>query len=75
MILPIAMALIPISALTILMYAGDLGSRLDLVQLTPSQYALSVLSGLVIIPVVEGIKILLRKSDRKSIFPRGFGPN
>lgn len=64
LVLPILMALIPIGALTLLMYHLDLGESVDLVKLTPLQFIVSVASGLVIIPVVEAFKILTRRSER-----------
>jgi Ca2+-transporting ATPase len=63
LILPILMALIPIGALTILMYHLDLGETVDLVRLTPVQFVISAASGLVIIPVVEAFKILARRAE------------
>ena len=64
LVLPILMALIPIGALTLLMYHLDLRESVDLVKLTPLQFIVSVASGLVIIPVVEAFKILTRRSER-----------
>lgn len=61
-ILPITMAMIPISALGILMYFGDTGASLELQRLTPVQFAVSSLSGFLIIPAVELFKIFIRRS-------------
>lgn len=60
MFLPILLTMVPITALTSLMYIGNWGQGLDLVRLTPLQYSISVLSGSLIIPVVELWKIYLR---------------
>ena len=65
MVLPLAMALIPVTALTVLMYTGDVGERLDLVALTPLQYSISLIWGLTIIPVVELFKVYIRRSTKK----------
>jgi len=62
LILPILMVLIPISALTFFMYSGDIGVGMDLVDLTPLQYGLSVLVGIIIIPVVEAYKAYVRRT-------------
>jgi Ca2+-transporting ATPase len=62
MILPVLMAITPVASLTFLMYVGDLGRIADLERLTAAQYAVSVLSGLVIIPVVELFKIVVIRS-------------
>ncbi|MGA1793386.1 MAG: cation-translocating P-type ATPase [Thermoplasmatota archaeon] len=62
MLLPVLMALVPVSALTLLMYAGGLGNGLDLVGLTPLQYVFSMMLGLCIIPIVEAYKVYVRWS-------------
>ncbi|MGA1872877.1 MAG: cation-translocating P-type ATPase [Thermoplasmatota archaeon] len=65
MLLPVLMALVPVSALTFLMYYGDIGDGLDLVGLSPVQYAVSVFLGLLIVPVLEAYKIYVRRSAGK----------
>ncbi|MEA3558204.1 MAG: hypothetical protein U9R75_03025, partial [Candidatus Thermoplasmatota archaeon] len=65
MLLPVLTTLVPVSALTFFMYFGDLGSGMDLAALTAPQYFVSVLLGLVIIPVIEGFKYYVRWSVGK----------
>ena len=77
MLLPVLMIMVPISALTFIMYFGDLGGNLDLIALTPLQYSFSVLLGFAIIPVVETYKIYVRRSAGKDtrfsrFFRKGF---
>jgi Ca2+-transporting ATPase len=75
MILPVLMALVPISALTFFMYTGEIGDGMDLVSLSPLQYFISLGSGFVIIPVVELFKIFIRRSERKRKYYRSFIDN
>ncbi|MBN1538753.1 MAG: cation-transporting P-type ATPase, partial [Candidatus Thermoplasmatota archaeon] len=73
MVLPVLMTLIPVTALTFLMYFGDMGEGIDLVKLTPLQYGLSVVLGFVIIPAVEAYKIYVRwAAGRETRFSRFF---
>jgi hypothetical protein len=65
MFLPVAMTLIPVSALTVFMYVGSINEGMDLIRLTPLQYGISVLLGFMIIPVVETFKIYVRWSARR----------
>jgi hypothetical protein len=62
LVLPIMMSLIPTAGLTILMYTGEIGMNIDLVQLSPIQYMISVGAGVLIIPVVEMYKAVMRKT-------------
>jgi Ca2+-transporting ATPase len=65
MLLPLMMAAIPIVALSYIMYIGDMGAGIDLVRLTPLQYAISVGCGTLIIPMVEVYKTYFRKAVEK----------
>ncbi|MGA1866666.1 MAG: cation-translocating P-type ATPase [Thermoplasmatota archaeon] len=65
MLLPVLMTLIPVTALTFLMYFGDMGDGMDLVGLTPLQYGTSIILGFSIIPVVEAYKIFVRRAARR----------
>jgi Ca2+-transporting ATPase len=65
LILPMLMTAIPIGALSFIMYIGDMGAGIDMVQLTPLQYGISVACGTLIIPVVEAYKTYFRKAVEK----------
>ncbi len=77
MLLPILMTLVPISALTIAMYIGNIGNSMDLTALTVKEYSISVLLGFMIIPIVEAYKVYVRRSAGKQnrfsrFFQRGW---
>ncbi|MFW3145297.1 MAG: cation-translocating P-type ATPase [Thermoplasmatota archaeon] len=65
LLLPVLLALVPVGALTFLMYIADVGRGMDLIALTPAQYLFSVVFGLMIIPVVELFKFYVRWSAGK----------
>jgi len=72
-VLPVLMTLVPVTALTFLMYFGEIGDTLDLSRLTPLQYGISIVLGSTMIPVVETYKVYVRwAAGRETRFTRFF---
>ncbi len=62
LLLPLLTTAIPIGGLSFIMYIGDLGAGIDMVELTPLQYGASIACGALIIPIVEAYKTYFRRS-------------